>query len=222
MGRITEQQLNKLRPVILTASQWEALKNCGLPWHQLSIALDKNIIPAEIVKQYVKATRGFDHQTFILLGNVGVGKTVLGIRYLIRSLSEGYCPPLFLSDQKFRAVYDGRLAIELTWHDVLGYITEVKHPYAIEKGSYVPFESIGERYGVIMVDDFKAKDIEAIAELIEQVYATNSRLILTSNEPPDTLHQKLPEHVKSRIREVGYVLRIKGEDLRKPKEVRNE
>ena len=222
MARITEQELNKLRPAILTGDQWEALKNCGLPWHQLSIALDKNIIPPEIVKQYVRATRGFHHRILILLGSVVVGKTVLGIRYLIRSLSEGYYPPLFLSDQKFRAVYDGRLALELTWHDILGYVTEIKHPYAIEKESYVAFESIGDKYGVIMVDDFKAKDIEAIAELIEQVYATSSRLILTSNEPPDLLHEGLPEHVKSRIREVGYVLRIKGEDLRKPKEVRNE
>jgi predicted ATPase len=221
MGKVTEQELNKLMPPILTGSQWEELKHCCLPWHQLSVALDKDIIPPEIVRQYVKATKGRNHRILILLGAVGVGKTILGTRYLIRSLSEGYTPPLYLSDQKFRAVYDGRLAIELTWHDVLGYATEIKHPYAVEKQNYVPFESIGDNYGVIMIDDFKACDIEAVAQLIEQVYATNSRLILTSNEPPDLLHS-LPEHVKSRLREIGYVLRIKGKDLRTAKEVRGE
>jgi len=218
---ISEAELNKLYPKGLSWNLWEELKSCNLPWNQLAVALRKNIIPPEVAEDYKKmALAAKDKKVVIILGPTGTGKTVFGIRYLVRSLYNGIRPPLYLSNYELRAILEGRLAIELDYNDTLqNYITRLRHPYAIEKENYVALEEVPATYGVIMVDDFGKPDFEAVWMLIERTYSTGSTLILTSNIRPVEITgsenlEGWPERVRSRLREIGLVWVRPGKDLR--------
>lgn len=214
--KVSERELDTYRPTGLEGSQWEELKFCNLPWHQLKVALTKDILPREVVKQYTDiALKAKDKNIVILLGSVGVGKTVMGIRYMVRCLYEGMSPPLYLSHIDLKVIMDGRLGIELDYHDALrAYQTRLKHPYAIEKENYVALEDVCSHYGVVMIDDFSRPHYEIISDLIEKAYQTNCKLVLTSNDSPEDLKEGLPERVRSRLREHGVIKRIVGRDLR--------
>lgn len=212
---ITEKELNELRPKGLDGALWEELKFCHLPWHQLSVAITVKL-PDHVLENYKKmALAARDKRIIILSGPTGTGKTVFGIRYIIRCLYEGIRPPIYLDCYSLRAIIDGRLGIELDYHDTLRcYQTRLKHPFAVERENFVDISELPFHYGVIMIDDFGRQDFEAIWTLIEKTYSSGSRLILTTNIRPEEIDMEFPERVKGRLREIGLLWVRGGEDLR--------
>ena len=211
--RVRECDIEPLRPAILSGLEWEELKACNLPLRQLYYALQKNTIPPENARLFYQNLKGKRFQFLLLYGDIGTGKTTLGIRYLIKLLSEGNRPVLYLMSQQLREVYH-RIAYVLSYeHEFLGYRSKVSA--TLEEGyKKISFSDICNYYQVVMIDDLKDTEIPALSELIETAYQTGTYLIITTNLPS---LKELSDIAKSRFQEMGKSLFLQGEDLRKLK-----
>jgi len=213
MVRITvrECDIERFKPAVLSGVEWEELKACNLPLRQLYYALQKDTIPPENAKLFYRTLKDKRFQFLFLYGDIGTGKTTLGIRYLIKLLSEGNRPILYLISCQLREVYNGTACVLSYEHELLGYRSKVSSVW--EEGyKKLSFPELCTYYKVIMIDDLKETEIPALSELVEIAYQTGTHLIVTTN-----LYslKELSTAAKSRLDEMGQSLCLRGEDLRK-------
>ena len=215
---VSGAELERVRPSFLKGIAWEEVKNCGIPLHQLYVAINKDIptVPEEVARDYSRQVASRPHNVLALCGDIGVGKTVLAIRYLIKKVAEGYSPPIFLPSYVLEGIMRGEIIIVRYEHDLVGYATEFVSVYSRpEGGEVVPVRNLANYYKVIVLDDLEPKDSELLNLLVEQVYQTGSFLVITTNLRPHDFYTLLRERALSRMEQIGLVLEIKGFDLRK-------
>ncbi len=212
---VRECDIEPFKPAVLSDVEWEELKKCNLPLRQLYYALREDTIPFENAELFyrtiktLKKSKGF--QFLLLYGDVGTGKTILGIRYLIELLSEGNRPVLYLMSLQLREVYRGTAYVFYHRDKSYGFMSKVsatcREPYG-----KLSFSELCSCYRVIMIDSLKETEIPAFSELVEIAYQTGTHLIVTTN-----LYslKELSTAAKSRLDEMGQSLCLRGEDLRK-------
>jgi len=214
---VTELKLEQVRPRILTGPQWNELKHCGIPYNQLWWAINRelNTIPEAFAKDWAEKIRRNPHNILVLLGPTGVGKTTLGIRYMVKKISEGLSPVIYIPRYILEGLKLQELKITLKHHEILGYSTEITSIYNKTDGEVVTLKELAHRYRLIMLDDITEDDFDYLNELIEQVYQTGSTIVITTNIPTETFRKSLSERARSRMRVLAYALELTGEDLRR-------
>ncbi len=214
---VNEITLEKVRPVILNGQQWNELKNCGISANQLywAIAPGKAPIPKTLAESWADKIRRNPHNILVLLGPTGVGKTVLGIRYMVKWIAEGLSPAIYIPGYILDGLLEGELKIVLRYHEILGHITEFTSVYnPTPDGEDVQLKNLAHRYQLIMLDDVREAHAELINNLVEQVYQTGARLVMTSNLMAEDFKEFLTERTQSRLKALAYVLTLECEDLR--------
>jgi len=214
---VDEITLEKVRPVILNGQQWNELKNCGISLNQLywAIAPNKAPIPKDIIETWAERIRENPHNILLLLGPTGVGKTVLGIRYLVKWIAEGLSPVIYIPGYILDGLLEGELKIVLRYHEILGYTTEFTSIYNPADGENVQLRNLAHRYRLIMLDDLREAHGEFINSIIEQVYQTGTRLVMTTNLTPNGFKELLSERTRSRMEALAYALTLQCKDLRR-------
>ena len=216
---VGEAKLETVRPKILDGVSWEELKRCGIPAHQLYVAINRELptIPIELAKQYARKINSTPHNVLLLMGDTGTGKTVLGIRYMVKLIADGYSPPIYIPSYILSAILRGEMKIVRTYHPLLGYATEFTATYNRKDGEVIALEELGHRYGVIMIDDLRGEEVKVFNTLVEQVYQSGAKLIVTTNLKPTEFKKYVEDRASSRLEDIGYALQLEGQDLRRCK-----
>ena len=209
--RVNEADLEPLKPQILSNTAWNELKSCNLPYRQLFYALQKDAIPRKSAKLFAKSMKG-EKQFLILSGDIGTGKTTIGIRYLIRLLTNGVRPVIYLMSGQLREIYEKVAFVFAYEHDVLGYRSKVSCYRTSEDCLKISFPDLCMFYQAIMVDDLKGTETPILSELIEMAYQTGTYLIVTTNL---TRLEGLSDMAKSRFEQFGKALLFEGDDTRR-------
>ena len=217
VGIVNEATLERVRPKILPGNTWEEFKHCGIPYHQLYVAINKEIptIPIELAKKYAEKISSKPHNVLILLGEIGTGKTVLGIRYMVKCLADGFTPPIYIPNYILEGILSGQLKIVRNYHEILGYSTEFTSVHNKTAGEVISLEELGHKYRFIMIDDIREDTFWVVNSLIEQVYQSGAKLVITTNLSPEKFKENLDDRAKSRLEVLGHALQLVGDDLRK-------
>jgi DNA replication protein DnaC len=133
-------------------------------------------------------------------GSVGTGKTTLAMLVSRKAIEAGFTAAIY---------------------SLPSLLARIRRTYDAEPGqlSYLQFFERVTSVDLLQIDDLGAEKrsdwvLEQLYAIVDERYATNRSIVVTTNLDVDRLEEQIGERTVSRLAEICEVLRLHGEDRR--------